>query len=79
MQALKAIIEAHNERMTSGFYEIHDIFIILGFKAKGHHDDGIDKHVKDHIQIYQLTHSYNLNDISCMIGHHKKKASYIGS
>ena len=48
MQALKAIIQAHNERMTSGFYEIHDIFIILGFKAKGDHDDGRDIHVKDH-------------------------------
>ena len=44
---LIVVIQAHDEMMTCGFYEIRDMLIDLGFKGKSDRDNGRVIHVKD--------------------------------
>uniref|UniRef100_A0A7N2LLI5 non-specific serine/threonine protein kinase n=1 Tax=Quercus lobata TaxID=97700 RepID=A0A7N2LLI5_QUELO len=40
MRVLIVVIQAHDEMMTCGFYEIRDMLIDLGFKGKSDRDNG---------------------------------------
>ena len=61
---LIVVIQAHDEMMTCGFYEIRDMLIDLGFKGKSDRDNGRVIHVKDCACSQSINrHICNFNDI----------------
>lgn len=64
VKALTAAIEVHDERMTSGFLEILNMLIDIGFEGKRDHDDGRVIRIKDLAYNRSINrHVCNVNDV----------------